>query len=57
MVQSYRQMIDQYNIKKKKNIPNFDEAGFRIGCPKGQSILIPADIQVVSFSCHVEVNR
>jgi hypothetical protein len=32
---------------KRKNVINFDEAGFRVGCSKGQSILVPDDIKEV----------
>jgi hypothetical protein len=27
---------------------NFDEAGFRVGCPKGQYLLVPTDVLQVS---------
>lgn len=47
--QHYRNTIEQYDIKKK-NILNFDEAGFRIGCPKGHSILVPEDVHDVSLT-------
>ena len=39
----YKTAIKEYGIKKR-NIVNFDEAGFRVGCPKGQYLLVPADI-------------
>ena len=39
----YQATIKKYGIKKR-NIVNFDEAGFRVGCPKGQYLLIPTDI-------------
>jgi hypothetical protein len=38
--------LNKYKIKRK-NIVNFDEAGFRVGCVKGQYILVPLDIQEV----------
>ena len=39
----YRATIGKYGIKRR-NIINFDEAGFRVGCPKGQYLLVPIDI-------------
>jgi hypothetical protein len=47
--EKYRATLSQYNIKRR-NIVNFDEAGFRVGCAKGQWILVPEDIQEVCFS-------
>ena len=44
--QSYRVNLARYQIKKK-NIYNFDEAGFRVGCARGQEILVPLDIREV----------
>ena len=44
----YRQTIQEKKIKRK-NIINFDEAGFRVGCAKGQKILVPIDILEVWF--------
>jgi hypothetical protein len=35
---------------KRKNIVNFNEVGFRVGCAKGQWILVPLDILEVYFS-------
>jgi hypothetical protein len=35
--------IAQYKIERK-NIINFDEAGARIGCAKGEQILVPLDV-------------
>ena len=34
---------------KMKNILNFDETGFRVGCPKGQTLLVPLDVTEVSI--------
>jgi hypothetical protein len=39
----YHQSLKEYKIKRK-NIVNFDEAGFRVGCAKGQWILVPEDV-------------
>jgi hypothetical protein len=46
--QGYRATIKKYGIRRK-NIVNFDEAGFRVGCPKGQYLLVPLDILEVCF--------
>ena len=40
----YRLMLRKLNIKKKRNIINFDEQGVRIGCMKKQNILMSDDI-------------
>src|SRR5436190_17600130 len=40
---AYQATIKEYGIKRR-NIVNFDEAGFRVGCPKGQYLLVPDDI-------------
>jgi hypothetical protein len=39
----YRATLREYKIQRK-NIVNFNEAGFRVGCAKGQWILVPLDI-------------
>jgi hypothetical protein len=39
----YIRTIEEMGIQKK-NILNFDETGFRIGCPKGQTLLVPEDV-------------
>jgi hypothetical protein len=41
--QGYIRTIEEMGIQKK-NILNFDETGFRIGCPKGQTLLVPEDV-------------
>ena len=40
----YRRTLRKYGFEPK-DIINFDEAGFRVGCPKGQWILVPEDIK------------
>ena len=45
----YRQALKTLQIKTKKNIVNFDEAGFRVGCMKGHQILAPTDVLEVRF--------
>jgi hypothetical protein len=44
----YRDALEEHNIESK-NIWNFDETGFRIGCPKGQEIYVPYDVKEVSY--------
>ena len=41
----YRHALKTLNIRKRRNILNFDEAGFRIGCMRGQEILVPMEIK------------
>ena len=54
----YSQAIAQYEYDiKKKNIINFDKAGFRIGCPRGQQLLVPTDIQEVSTTDRANGNN
>jgi hypothetical protein len=40
----YKIALKQYDIQKQ-NLYNFDETGFRIGCPKGVEVLIPIEVQ------------
>ena len=40
----YRHALKTLNMRKRPNILNFDEAGFRIGCMRGQEILVPMEI-------------
>lgn len=39
----FQATIRKYKIRRK-DIMNFDEAGFRVGCPKGQYPLVPLNI-------------
>ena len=41
----YKHALKTLNIRKRRNILNFDEAGFRIGCMKRHKILVPLDIK------------
>ena len=43
----YRKVLKALEIRDKKNVINFDEAGFRVGCMKGHEILVPIDIKEV----------
>ena len=48
---NYQRVLRRLGIKYKKNIINFDEARFRVGCMKGHEILMPLDIkEVCNFS-------
>jgi hypothetical protein len=47
--QRYREVLKTHNIQRK-DIWNFDETGFRIGCPKGQEIYVPNEVKEVSYS-------
>ena len=40
----YRMELKTLNIRKRSNIINFDEGGFRIECLRSEEILVPADI-------------
>jgi hypothetical protein len=44
----YRDVLEEHNIQRK-DLWNFDETGFRIGCPKGQEIYVPLDVKEVSY--------
>ena len=54
--QEYREVIQKYNISRK-DIWNFDETRFRVGCPKGQEIYVPLDIKEVSYYYYSTVIR
>jgi hypothetical protein len=44
----YRETVKKYRFKPK-DIWNFDETGFRVGCPKGEEIYVPLDVKEVSY--------
>jgi hypothetical protein len=44
----YIKALRDYKISAK-DIWNFDETGFRIGCPKGEEIYVPLDVKEVSY--------
>ena len=44
-------MLKEYKITQN-NIWNFDETGFRVGCPKGEEIYVPLDVKEVSYLIH-----
>jgi hypothetical protein len=47
--QRYREVLKKHDIQSK-DIWNFDETGFRIGCPKGQEIYVLTEVKEVSYS-------
>jgi hypothetical protein len=44
----YREVVDKYHVEKQ-HIFNFDETGFRVGCPRGEEIYVPLDVKEVRF--------
>jgi hypothetical protein len=42
----YKEVVDKYQVQKK-DIFNFDETGFRVGCPRGEEIYVPLDVKEV----------
>ena len=44
----YRKVLHNKKISRK-DIWNFDETGFRIGCPRGEVIYVPDDVNEVSY--------
>ena len=44
----YQDVLAKYKISQK-DIWNFDETGFRVGCLKGQQIYMPLDIKEVYY--------
>lgn len=41
----YERVLADLKIRNRRNIINFDEAGFRVGCMKGIQILVPTDMK------------
>jgi hypothetical protein len=44
----YRQVLREHRISRG-NVWNFDETGFRVGCPKGEEIYVPLDVKEVGL--------
>jgi hypothetical protein len=44
----YREVLREYKISRG-NVWNFDETGFRVGCPKGEEIYVPLDVKEVGL--------
>jgi hypothetical protein len=44
----YQLVLQKHDIQRK-DIWNFDETGFRIGCPKGQQIYVPPEVKEVGL--------
>jgi hypothetical protein len=47
--QRYHEIIGKYNIKRSC-VDNFDESGFRVGCPRGVEVLVPDEVKEVGLS-------
>ena len=41
--ENFQAMLAKRRIKRGKNIHNFDESGVRVGCPRGETIVVPID--------------
>jgi hypothetical protein len=41
----YRATLAKYGIRKGKNIYNMDESGARVGCPKGEEVIVPIEVK------------
>ena len=41
----YRQVLKELKVVNRRNIINFDEAGFRVGCMKKHEILVPTNVR------------
>jgi hypothetical protein len=44
--EGYKAIIAKYGIKRG-DVHNFDETGFRVGCPKGVEVIVPLDVKEV----------
>jgi hypothetical protein len=44
----YREALKKHKITRG-NVWNFDETGFRVGCPKREEIYVPSDVKEVSY--------
>jgi hypothetical protein len=42
----YKEAVKKYQVQRQ-DIFNFDETGFRVGCPKGEEIFVPLDVKEV----------
>jgi hypothetical protein len=41
----YRTTLAKYSIKRGKNKHNMDELGARVGCPKGEEVVVPIEVK------------
>ena len=44
----YKQVLKSLGTKNRKNVINFDEARFKVGCMKSHKILLPKNVSKVS---------
>jgi hypothetical protein len=49
----YREILGRYNIRRDR-IDNFDETGFRVGCPKGVEVIVPDEVKEVRLRLKFE---
>jgi hypothetical protein len=47
--QKYERTIKEHNILPG-NLWNFDETGFRVGCPKGEDVVVPIEVTEVHIA-------
>ena len=45
----FKSIIDHYHIQQL-NVWNFDEIGFRIGCLRGRTVIVPADVKAICLA-------
>ena len=43
--QLYHKTLKEYKITKGKNVLNIDELGARVGCPRGEHIIVPIEVK------------
>ena len=43
----YLRTLNELKIVHRRNVYNFNEAGFRVGCMKGYKIILPNDVHEV----------
>ncbi|RPB00440.1 hypothetical protein L873DRAFT_1559953, partial [Choiromyces venosus 120613-1] len=43
--QNYQNALAKYSINRAKYIYNIDESGIRIGCPTGETVIVPSEVK------------
>ena len=51
---AYREVLDKYQFQAK-DIYNFDETGFWIGCTRGTEVIVPIEVKEVSIMLFLAV--
>jgi hypothetical protein len=41
----YHNTLAEYKITKAKNVLNMDELGARVGCPRGEHVVVPIEVK------------